>query len=251
MTGPTGSGKSTTLSSLLGEFNSPEINILTVEDPVEYQINGINQVHVNSRSRPDVRHRPALLPAPGPGHHHGRRDPRPRDGAESPSKPPSRATWCSRLFTPTTRRQFDHALSIWGSSLSWSPRPLIGIVAQRLVRGICKNCRESYEITPDDAIHRLIRANVADIPEDSPLTLYRGRGCQQCNNRGYKGRTAIHEVLVPDMEIQALTNQQVSSEIIREAAIKAGMRTLLMDGLLKAVKGMTTVDEVVRTAYTG
>ncbi len=250
VTGPTGSGKSTTLSAVLGEINSTELNILTVEDPVEYQIAGISQVHVNPKAgltfatalRSFLRQDPDIIMVGEI-----------RDGETA--RIAIQAALTGHLVFSTLHT--NDAPSSITRLIDMDIEPylvsstVVGIVAQRLVRGICKECRETYEVHPGDAIHGLLRANVADIPADRPVTLYRGRGCPQCNNKGYRGRTAIHEVLVPNLEIQALTNQQVSAELIREAAIKAGMRTLLMDGLLKAVKGVTTVDEVVRTAYTG
>lgn len=250
VTGPTGSGKSTTLSSVLGELNAPDVNILTVEDPVEYQIAGVNQVQVNNKAglsfaialRAFLRQDPDIIMVGEI-----------RDGETA--RIATQAALTGHLVLSTLHT--NDATSAITRLIDMDIEPflvsstVIGVVAQRLVRGICRDCRETYEIAPSDALHGMIRSNVPDLPADRPITLYRGRGCQQCNNRGYKGRTAITEILVPNAEIQALTNKRVSAEVIREAAIKNGMRTLLMDGLQKAVKGATTVDEVVRVAYTG
>ncbi len=249
VTGPTGSGKSTTLSSVLSELNTMDVNILTVEDPVEYQIAGINQVHVNIKSgltfaialRAFLRQDPDIIMVGEI-----------RDGETARIATQAALTGhlvLSTLHTNDAPSSITRLIDM-GIEPYLVSSTVIGILAQRLVRGICKNCRESYEVQPDDPVHRMILAGVRDVPSDQPITLYRGRGCQQCNG-GYKGRTAVHEILIPNAEIQALTNQQVSAELIREAAIKSGMRTLLMDGLTKAVKGITTVEEVVRTAYTG
>ncbi|MGE5551673.1 MAG: GspE/PulE family protein [Bacteroidota bacterium] len=251
VTGPTGSGKSTTLSSVLGELNSREVNICTVEDPVEYQINGINQVLVNTKTgltfaaalRAFLRQDPDIIMVGEI-----------RDGETARIATQAALTGhlvLSTLHTNDAPSSITRLIDM-GIEPFLVSSTVIGILAQRLVRGICRNCRESYEVTPGEKLHGMIvRAHQGELPADQPITLYRGRGCGQCNNRGYSGRTAIHELLMMNLEIQALTNKQVSAEVIREAAIKNGMRTLLVDGLIKAVKGMTTVDEVMRAAYVG
>ena len=252
VTGPTGSGKSTTLSAVLSELNTADVNILTVEDPVEYQITGINQVNVNNKTgltfatalRSFLRQDPDIIMVGEI-----------RDGETARIAIQAALTGhlvLSTLHTndapSTITRLVDMGIEPFLVSST-----LIGIVAQRLVRGICGICKESYQIEPGNPAHKLIVANVPDHASSSgqPITLFRGHGCQQCNNRGYRGRLGIHEVLVPDREIQILANQNATTETIRAAAIKNGMKTLLADGLVKAVQGLTTVDEVMRIAYTG
>jgi type II secretory ATPase GspE/PulE/Tfp pilus assembly ATPase PilB-like protein len=117
------------------------------------------------------------------------------------------------------------------------------------VRGACNNCKTPYLLGPDDIYYDLVRKNLPNLAPDQ-LNFYKGKGCPQCNGTGYAKRLALHEVLLLDQTIRTLICQNVAAGEIREAAIKAGMRTLLQDGLIKALNGATTVEEVVRVTYT-
>ena len=125
---------------------------------------------------------------------------------------------------------------------------VIGVVAQRLVRGVCDGCKESYHLDPVDPFYGSVRENLPDIPEEK-LIFYRGKGCRQCNGTGYARRLAIHEVLIMDPQLRALISRDVPAGMIKEEAVKMGMKTLFQDGLIKALQGKTTLEEVVRVSY--
>ncbi|MCS7201191.1 MAG: type II secretion system ATPase GspE [Dictyoglomus sp.] len=241
VTGPTGSGKSTTLYASLNMINSPDINIITVEDPVEYQLPGIHQVQVNPKAGLDFA---AALRSIL------RQDPdvilvgEIRD--EETARIAIQAALTGHLVLSTLHtndapstitRLIDMGIEPFLISSS-----LLGAVAQRLVRKICPNCKTSYEPTSEELeiLESHLHIDVKNI------TLYKGKGCSNCNNRGYKGRTAIHEVMVIDDDIRELILKKVSKETIREAARRKGMNTLREDGLFKVLEGITTIEEVMR-----
>ncbi len=147
VTGPTGSGKTTTLYSALQRINTVETNIMTAEDPVEYNLPGINQVAGAAGGRADVRGGAAGVPAPGPEHHHDRRDPRPGDRRASRSRRRSPATWCCRRCTPTTRRARSIRLIDMGIEAFNVASAVNLVVAQRLVRRICTECKAPVTYT--------------------------------------------------------------------------------------------------------
>ncbi|MEN2983450.1 MAG: type II secretion system ATPase GspE [Dictyoglomaceae bacterium] len=241
VTGPTGSGKSTTLYASLNMINSPDINIITVEDPVEYQLFGIHQVQVNPKAGLDFA--TALRSIL-------RQDPdvilvgEIRD--EETARIAIQAALTGHLVLSTLHtndapstitRLIDMGIEPFLISSS-----LLGAVAQRLVRKICLNCKTPYEPNSEELeiLESHLRIDVKNI------TLYKGKGCPNCNNRGYKGRTAIHEVMVIDDDIRELILKKVSKETIREAARRKGMNTLREDGLFKVLEGITTIEEVMR-----
>lgn len=250
VTGPTGSGKSTTLSSVLNELNQPNINIMTVEDPVEYQIPGVNQVQVNNK---------AGLTFAGALRSFLRQDPdiimvgEVRDNETARIATQSALTGhlvLSTLHTNDAPSSITRMIDM-GIEPFLVASTIVGIIAQRLVRGICKECKETYEITDNDPAYHIIRRTFPDMP-DSPITGHRGKGCRACNNSGYAKRLAIHEVLVINHDLRGLISKNVSADVLKESAVRtAGMNTLLKDGLIKALAGKTTVDEVIRAAYTG
>lgn len=250
VTGPTGSGKSTTLSAVLNELNAPDVNIMTVEDPVEYQIPGVNQVQVNNTAgltfasalRSFLRQDPDIIMV----------------GEIRDSETARIATQAALTghLVLSTLHTNDAPTSIT-RLIEMEIEPflvastVIGIIAQRLVRAICKECKETYQINVEDPVYSIIRKTLPDLP-DGPITAYRGKGCQLCNKTGYAKRLAIHEVLLMNSDLRGLTSQNVSSDVLKEAAIRtAGMKTLMKDGLIKALNGLTTVEEVIRAAYTG
>ncbi|MCK4257351.1 MAG: Flp pilus assembly complex ATPase component TadA [Halanaerobiales bacterium] len=240
VTGPTGSGKSTTLFSALNTLNDIGKNISTVEDPVEYRINGVNQIQVNPKA--DLTFASALRSIL-------RQDPdivmigEIRDSETASIAVKAALTGHLVLSTIHTNdassavtRLVDMGLEPYlvASSLS-------GVVAQRLVRKICPNCKERFEPTEE------MRLYLGDLAQQIQF-LYRGKGCPECSDTGYQGRLAIHEVLIPDREIRMLTTQNRPTEDLRDVAINNGMITLKMDGLEKALKGLTSIEEVMRVA---
>ncbi|NLY75408.1 MAG: type II secretion system ATPase GspE [Firmicutes bacterium] len=247
VTGPTGSGKSTTLSSVLNELNSPEVNIMTVEDPVEYQIPGINQVQVNAKAgltfamalRSFLRQDPDIIMVGEI-----------RDGETAQIATQAALTGHLVLSTLHT----NDAPSSITRLIDMKIEPflvastVIGILAQRLVRGVCPDCKKAYTLTPDDIYYDIVTQNLPDCPPEK-LVFYKGAGCRRCNGKGYSKRLAIHEVLLVNQEMRSLISKNVPAGEIKEMAIKNGMRTLFQDGLIKALEGKTTLEEIVRVAY--
>lgn len=247
VTGPTGSGKSTTLSSVLNELNSPEENIMTVEDPVEYQIPGINQVQVNVKAgltfamtlRSFLRQDPDIIMVGEI-----------RDGETAQIATQAALTGHLVLSTLHT----NDAPSSITRLIDMKIEPflvastVVGILAQRLVRGVCPDCKKAYPLAPDNIYYDIVRQNLPDCPPEK-LIFYKGEGCQRCSGKGYSKRLAIHEVLLVNQELRGLISKNVPSGEVKEMAIKTGMRTLFQDGLLKALEGKTTLEEIVRAAY--
>jgi general secretion pathway protein E len=241
VTGPTGSGKTTTLYGTLNKINAPELNIITIEDPVEYQVAGIGQIQVNSRIdltfanglRSILRQDPDIIMVG---------EIRDRETAEIAIQ----ASLTGHLVFSTLHtndapgavtRLLDMGVEAFLVSSS-----VLAIIAQRLVRVICKDCREAYR--PDPAMVKEIGLDDADTSFDG--FFYRGKGCASCLQTGYRGRSGIYELLVIDDAIRGLIMSGADSSIIRRRAIEQGMVTLLRDGALKIVKGVTTVEEILR-----
>ncbi len=247
VTGPTGSGKSTTLSSVLNELNSPEENIMTVEDPVEYQITGINQVQVNTKAgltfamalRSFLRQDPDIIMVGEI-----------RDGETAQIATQAALTGHLVLSTLHTNDAPSSVTRLIDMKIEpfLVASTVIGILAQRLVRGICPDCKKTYTLAPDHIYYGIIRQNLPDCPPEK-LIFYKGEGCRRCNGKGYSKRLAIHEVLLVNQELRSLISKNVPSGEIKEMAVKNGMRTLFQDGLLKALEGKTTLEEIVRIAY--
>lgn len=242
VTGPTGSGKTTTLYAALREINLLEKNILTVEDPVEYKMSMIRQTEVNEKAGFDF----ALA-----GRNFMRQDPdvmllgEIRD--EETARIAIRASITGHLVVTTLHtndaviaipRLID--LNIDRYLLSSS---LLSVIAQRLVRKICINCKTDYQLEEGE----LKAMGLLEL-EGKIKTGYKGRGCYICNNTGYLGRTAIGEILVVNDEIRELIYSAASIKALKDAAIRNGMKTLKDDGIRKAVEGITTFKEVLRVA---
>lgn len=246
ITGPTGSGKSTTLYSALSTLNTPDVNISTIEDPVEYNLEGINQVGVN----PDV----GLTFASGL-RSFLRQDPdiimvgEIRD-FETMSIAINAAMTGHLVFSTLHTNDAPGAITrigMMGIEPFLTSSTLLMVVAQRLVRTICKNCKESYEVKPEllsglGAPKSLIENNI----KNGKIYLYKGRGCQNCSNTGYKGRVGIHEILEVSDPIRELIIDKANSNKIKEVAKKNGMITLRESALRKMMMGLTTVEEVIR-----
>jgi len=237
VTGPTGSGKSTTLYSALAEKNDIDVNISTVEDPIEYDLAGINQVQVNSDIGLDfARVLRAFL----------RQDPDIILVGETRDKETAKIAVEAALtghlvFTtlhandaPSTFMRLND-MGIESFLISTS---IIGIVAQRLVRRICPSCKEKY--VPEKVITKYL-----GLPED--IELYKGKGCDACGMSGYKGRVGVYEVLMVTESVRRLIGEGAETNIIRQEAINSGMRTLKDYCLILLEGGLTTVDEVLRT----
>jgi len=240
VTGPTGSGKNTTLYAALSELNSDQVNICTVEDPVECNIHGINQFQVHDMAGFDFSSALRSLL---------RQDPdvimvgeiRDRDTANIAVQ----AALTGHLVLSTLHtndapgavtRLVDLGVAPYLVSAS-----LIAILAQRLVRKICPNCKEEYE--PSHSIRRTVQEWSGKEP-----TFYRGLGCKKCRNTGYIGRIAIHEMFVPDDRILDLITEGIPLKKLRIEAIKNGMAPLHLDGIEKVAAGITTIDEILRVA---
>ena len=239
ITGPTGSGKSFTTFSILKRISTPDKNTMTVEDPVEYEIPGINQVQVNPQAGLDfAKALRAFL----------RQDPdiimvgEIRD--TETAKIAVEAALTGHLVIATLHTN-DAAGAItrldeMGVELFNISASLIGVLAQRLVRKVCDHCK--VEVEPDPEVLRRLELTPEDL---KGATLYRGAGCERCGGTGYKGRYAIHELLVIDDEIRHAIIEGKSATEIKELARKKGMKTLREDGIQKALQGITTLEEVM------
>ncbi|NLJ87824.1 MAG: Flp pilus assembly complex ATPase component TadA [Epulopiscium sp.] len=239
LTGPTGSGKSTTLATALRELNKPNVNIVTVEDPVENMIEGVNQVHVNVKAgmtfasalRAILRQDPDIVMI----------------GEMRDTETASiavRASITGHLVLSTLHTN-DAPSSItrlidMGIEPYMVATAVEGIIAQRLVRRICKNCKSAVHPTSDEA-------EILKVARDT--VIYKGRGCQTCNNTGYKGRLAVHEVLTLDPETRQMIVKGANADEIKHFAIKNGMITLWENTKRNVLEGNTTVEELLRVAY--
>ena len=248
VTGPTGSGKSTTLSAVLNELNTPDVNIMTVEDPVEYQISGVNQVQVNLKAgltfasalRSFLRQDPDIIMVGEI-----------RDNETARIATQAALTGhlvLSTLHTNDAPSSITRLVDM-GIEPFLVASTVIGVVAQRLVRGICDGCKNPYRLEPSDPHYQNVRENLPDYPEEK-LLFYRGKGCRQCNGTGYARRMAVHEILLLNQKLRAMISKDVPAGALKEEAVKEGMKTLFQDGLLKALQGQTTLEEITRASYT-
>ena len=243
ITGPTGSGKTTTLYSSLSLLNTQDVKIITIEDPVEYQISGINQIHVNpkvgltfaSGLRSILRQDPDKVMVG---------EIRDLETAETAVQ----ASLTGHLVFSTLHT--NDAPSAVTRLIDMGVEPylitssVIGIIAQRLVRVLCPNCKEAYETDVEEYIERLM------LPEDSvkkgKQIYYKPVGCEECRGTGYKGRISLFELMLTTEEIKKLTLERSASYEIKKQAVKDGMITLQQDGWKKACAGITTIEEVLR-----
>lgn len=240
VTGPTGSGKTTTLYAGLERINSPDKKIITVEDPVEYQIQGINQIQVNTKVnltfanglRSILRQDPDVILVG---------EIRDRETADISIH----ASLTGHLVFSTLHTNDSASAITRLIDMEIEPflvaSSLMAVIAQRLLRFLCPHCKEPYE-PHDDELARIgiRRSRLID------GTLYRATGCDKCFNMGYSGRAAIFEMLVINDDIRNLTLSKVDSSKIKRKGIEHGMTTLRMDGAEKIIRGLTSVDEVMR-----
>lgn len=241
VTGPTGSGKTTTLYAALNSLNRSEKNIITVEDPVEYQLTGVGQIQVNpkigltfaSGLRSILRQDPDIIMVG---------EIRDRETAEIAIQ----ASLTGHLVLSTLHT--NDAASSLTRLLDMGIEPylvassLAGVLAQRLVRVICPYCKEGYEPLQEEL-------QLFEQSEHSVSLLYRGIGCPKCRNSGYLGRTGIFELLVIDADIRRMIVSRTDSRTISEYALSKGMKNLYMDGLSKVARGITTIEEVLRVIH--
>jgi type IV pilus assembly protein PilB len=240
VTGPTGSGKTTTLYSALRELNDPSSKLITAEDPVEYDIDGIIQCQI----RPEIeltfaRILRSML----------RQDPdtilvgeiRDKETAEIAVQ----ASLTGHLVFSTLHT--NDAPSAIARLLDLGLEPFLvtatleGIVAQRLVRKICNNCKAEYTPSEQQLMELELR------PDDvAGRTFYYGKGCENCNNTGYRGRMGIYEIMLLDDDMRDMIIKHASTQVLRAEARKRGMRTLRQSGLMAIYDGVTTIEEVVR-----
>ncbi|WP_175578088.1 GspE/PulE family protein [Indiicoccus explosivorum] len=240
ISGPTGSGKSSTLYAALGKLNDEEVNIITVEDPVEYQLEGINQIQVNSNVgltfaaglRSILRQDPDIVMVG---------EIRDKETVEIAI----RASLTGHLVLSTIHTNDSIASVTRLMDMGVEPflvtASLNAVVAQRLIRRVCRDCREVHEPTVRE--REIFAKRGLEINE-----IVRGAGCPQCNMSGYKGRMAIHEVLVVTDEMKSVINAGGSAADIRKIAIQDGTIFLIDDGLMKVQEGITTTEEVLRVA---
>jgi type IV pilus assembly protein PilB len=239
VTGPTGSGKSTTLYAVLKELNSKSVNIITIEDPVEYKLEGVNQVQLNLKAGLDFASglRSML-----------RQDPNVimvgeiRDGETAQIS--VRAAITGHLVLSTMHTNDAPSAVVRLMDMGIEPylvaSAVVGVISQRLVKRICENCKKPVELSELDRDilgHR------------EGMKAYKGTGCTICGNTGYRGRVAVHEVMTVNKNIRSMIDKKTSMDEIRNAAIAQGMITLKESCIKLVQEGVTTIDELIRVAY--
>lgn len=245
VTGPTGSGKSTTLYAALSQINRPEINIITVEDPVEYRLAGINQVQINSRAgltfasalRSILRSDPDVVMVGEV-----------RDGETAKMAIEAALTGhfvLSTLHTNDAPGALTR-LNEMGVEPFLVGAAVTGVLAQRLARKLCTHCCEMYTPSVDELIRARVSPDVAAASDG--MAFYRKRGCPRCNQSGYKGRIGVYQLLTMSEQLESLAVQKASREDLERAALSEGMRTLWDDGLAKVAAGLTSVEELARVS---
>ena len=242
VTGPTGSGKTTTLYAILNMINSTDKNIITIEDPVEYRLASIRQTQINPKAginfatgfRSILRQDPDVIMIGEI-----------RDMETSEIALQSALTGhlvLSTLHTNDAPEAITRLMDI-GVQPYLISSAVVGALAQRLVRSICPDCKVPYQVDPKSLGDEFSKL-------EEPLTVYRGKGCKNCKQSGYRGRTGIFELLSINEKIKQLISEKASTQVIRDIAKKTlGMISLREDGLRKVLKGITTLDEVDRVVY--
>ncbi|MCE5194092.1 MAG: type IV-A pilus assembly ATPase PilB, partial [Nitrospiraceae bacterium] len=243
VTGPTGSGKTTTLYSALNHLNKPDINIMTAEDPIEYNFLGINQVQMKeeigltfaSTLRAFLRQAPDIILVG---------EIRDFETAEIAVKAALTGHLVlSTLHTNDAPGSISRLLNM-GVEPFLVSSSVIMIMAQRLARKICSQCKEEEKI-PN---HTLIDLGFSE-EQAKTVKCYKGKGCNVCNNSGYKGRVALYEVMLVDEELRRLILEGASADELKRSAVRSGMKTLRMSGLTKITEGVTTIEEVLRVTF--
>lgn len=241
VTGPTGSGKSTTCYTVLSELNREEVNIITVEDPVEANVDGVNQVQVNVKA--DLTFANALRSIL-------RQDPdiimigEIRDGETAGIAVKASITGhlvISTLHTNSTAASITRLIDM-GVEPYLIGDSVVGIIAQRLVRRLCPKCRKAREAT--DQEKKLLM-----VPASMPQTVYEPVGCEDCGGIGYRGRTAIYEIMPVTAKLRNRIHDKVTADELQEIAVSEGMSTLRMAAAKKVKEGITSCDEMIKVAY--
>lgn len=245
VTGPTGSGKSTTLYAALTEINRPEINIITVEDPVEYRLQGVNQVQINQKAgltfatalRSILRSDPDVVMVGEI-----------RDGETAKIAIEAALTGHLVLSTLHTNDapQALTRLNEMGVEPFLTGAAVSAVLAQRLARKLCTHCCEMYTPNTDELLKARLSSEVAAASDG--MVFYRKKGCPRCNQTGYKGRIGIYQLLAMTEELESLAVRNASREEIERAALGEGMRTLWDDGLAKVAAGLTSIEELARVS---
>ena len=254
ITGPTGSGKTTTLYSVLHMLNTPRVNIVTLEDPVEYQIDGVNQVQINVKAgltfatglRSFLRQDPNIIMV-------GEiRDNETADLAIQASL--TGHLVFSTLHTNSSSGALPRLLDMKAEPFLLASS-MTCVAAQRVLRKVCDNCSEQYE--PPAVVIEEIKKVLGPLYdafmtklEGKPLKLSRGRKCEKCGDTGYRGRIAIFEVLKVTEKVGRLILERAPAIQIEKAAVEDGMVLMEQDGYIKALEGLTTIEEVIRVAKT-
>jgi type IV pilus assembly protein PilB len=245
VTGPTGSGKSTTLYASLTDINRPEINIITVEDPVEYRLQGVNQVQINTKAgltfatalRSILRSDPDVVMVGEI-----------RDGETAKIAIEAALTGHLVLSTLHTNDapQALTRLNEMGVEPFLTGAAVSAVLAQRLARKLCSHCCEMYTPNTDELLKARVSPEVAAASDG--MVFYRKKGCPRCNQTGYKGRIGIYQLLSMTETLESLAVRNASREEIERAAIGEGMRTLWDDGLAKVAAGLTSIEELARVS---
>jgi type IV pilus assembly protein PilB len=244
VTGPTGSGKSTTLYAVLDEISRLETNTITLEDPVERRMSGINQVQMNNRAgmtfaaalRSVLRSDPDIVMVGEI-----------RDAETAKIAIEAALTGHMVLSTLHTNDAPGAVtrLDEMGVEPFLTASSLVGVLAQRLVRRLCPKCKEEYKISREDLLKIIPDLNTEEYP-DEEFTLYRAKGCITCNHTGYKGREAVFEFLTVSEEMKRLILDRATVAEVKELAIKQGMHTLKDEGIYKVMQGRTSLEEIAR-----
>jgi len=245
LTGPTGSGKTTTLYACLSMLNTRERKIITIEDPIEYELNGISQLQIKpaigftfaTALRSVLRHDPDIIMVG---------EVRDFEAAEITIQTALTGHLVfSTLHTNDAATGATRLIDI-GIEPYLVASSVEAFIAQRLVRVICERCKTDATAQSQDAVRNIEK----DLKMDrKDIKIFRGKGCKACNLTGYMGRTAIYEILLVKEEVRGLINQKASSDIIRKKAVELGMNTLKQDGWSKVIGGVTTPEEVLRVTH--
>lgn len=241
VTGPTGSGKSTTLYTALSELNKEDVNIITVEDPVEANIDGINQVQTNVKAeltfasalRSILRQDPDIIMIGEI-----------RDTETAQIAVQASITGhlvVSTLHTNSSASTLTRLMDMGIESYLLADS-MVGVIAQRLVRRLCPACKQTYEASTDEK--RLLGA-----PTDEPLTIYKPCGCERCNGIGYKGRIGVYEIMTITPAIRHVISKRGSAEEIKDVALSEGMHTLRMSASRMVMEGITSFSEMIKVSF--
>ena len=246
VTGPTGSGKTTTLYTILKQLNTKEVSIITIEDPIEYALKGINQMQVNARTgltfanglRSILRQDPDIIMV-------GEiRDPETAGLAVNTAL--TGHLVLSTLHTNDAATTLPRFLDL-GMEPYLITATVNIVVGQRLVRKICKACKKDHEITPTE--EKSLSEMEGAAAFDRTKKLWHGNGCSECNGSGYRSRIGIHEVMPIDDAIREAMLKKCSASDIKKIAVARGMRTMVEDGFEKAARGITTLEEILRVIH--